>query len=274
MLRGGAATPADNRNAQLQKPACIDTEILRGRHINHAAVDLLRIACVRQHRDGYASSDHALRKGEQLAGAVCTVDAHYIGARCTKRLRCLFGRRTILRRGMPEKGDLREDNRPRARPNRPQNRLTLRQRREGLEHQAIHAGCKQRVRLRQHIVHRRSPSRCVEPVPTLATRANRADHVGSVTRGAPRYGHRSSMDRVVALLQPDLAEPPPVARKGVRLNNLCTCIEVVAMDRLDEIWIGQIDTVEGLMDELPASVQFGAHRAVKDQRAGAQPLPQ
>ena len=175
---------------------------------------------------------------------------------------------------MTEKGDLREDNRLRARPHRPQNRLALRQRREGLEHQAIHARCEEHLSLRRHIFYRGNPSRGVEPVPPLATRTDSADHVGSVARCTPRDGHCSSVDGVVPLLETDLAEAPAVARKGVRLNDLCTCIEVVAMDRLDEVWIGQVDAVERLMNELPASVQFGAHRAIKDQRTRAQPLPQ
>ena len=98
-------------------------------------------------------------------------------------------------------------------------------------------------------------------------RTDRPGDPGLIPRGMTRDARALHVDRVHLVGQAEMAQLDPVGAEGVRLDDVRPVTHVGLVDFGDQIGLGEVQLVEGPVEEDAFGVQHRAHRAVADEHA-------
>ncbi len=98
----------------------------------------------------------------------------------------------------------------------------------------------------------------------LAQRSDRAGHQHVVAGGLPRNPRPFVIDLPELSVETVRPEFEPVGPVGVGLDELRSGLDVFVVNLPDEGGGGEVEFVEAAVDEHPAVVQHGPHRAVAE----------
>ncbi len=136
---------------------------------------------------------------------------------------------------------------------------------EGLEHEQVDAGLGERLGL---LAERRFRFVQTGLAPRLDAHAERADGAGDVGLAARRLAgdaHTRGVDLTQPLAEAEGPQLQPVGAERVGFEDVGPGPHVGLMDLGDEIRLGEIQLVEGSVEEDALAVEHRPHRAVADQ---------
>ncbi len=240
--------------------------VLGRAQIDVAAFDLARLAGVGLRRELHRRDPcQALDRFEHRRRADAAVEPDDIGAPAlelrNERLRCraIAGVAILLGRHLSDDGQVAD------RAHGTDRGADLVDVAEGLEHDEVDSAVDQRARLLREKFLRLVHSGLAPWLDANAERADRTGDPGLVFRGIARDARALEIDRVYLLSEAEVTQLDAIGAEGVGLDHVRAVADVGLMDLGDEVGLGEVQLVEGAIEEDALGIEHRAHRAVADE---------
>jgi len=274
--RGGAAAAPDVGHAEIRGLAGVGREVLGRREVEEAPFDARRksgIGLAGERQPGLVP--HRLENLERHLRTDPAIDPDDVDAGTLERLHHLARFLRAEGEAIFGEGHLGDDRQVGRFLRRADRREQLGEIGEGLQHEEIGAAFEQGRDLFLEGGRRLGDRNAADGLELLADGPDRPGEedrlAGDLARLARQF-HRPEVDVAHAPFEAVAGELDPVGAEGIGLDQLRASRNVRSVNFLDDFGLGEVEFVEGSLEADAAGVELGAHGAVAQERAAAQPL--